>query len=146
MSFGREPSSEGFAKHYELHYQLKKVVVDSFQKFQQFGVINFLVKRGSQAGLTSTIKNKWSVGWMNVWFYCKVPLHVCPRGGKSIHALRSHMSALNFHTKPSIEDSGEDLSYDAFDSPAEISEVGTLWTNSCLVVFGCWPPMSVSNM
>jgi hypothetical protein len=51
---------------------------------------------------------------MKAWFYCKLPLHVCPLCGKSIHALLSHMSALNIHTKPSIRDSGEDLSDDAF--------------------------------
>jgi hypothetical protein len=34
LSFGGEPSSDGFAKRYELHYQAKKVAVDSFEKFQ----------------------------------------------------------------------------------------------------------------
>jgi hypothetical protein len=33
MSFGSEPSSDGFVKHYELHYQLKKVIVDGFKRF-----------------------------------------------------------------------------------------------------------------
>jgi hypothetical protein len=28
-----EPSSNGFAKRYELHYQPKKVAVDGFEKF-----------------------------------------------------------------------------------------------------------------
>jgi hypothetical protein len=46
LSLSGEPSSDGFAKHYELHYQPKKVVVDGFEKFQQFGVNNFLAKRG----------------------------------------------------------------------------------------------------
>jgi hypothetical protein len=31
MSFGGEPSSDGFAKRYELHYQPKKVIVDGFE-------------------------------------------------------------------------------------------------------------------
>jgi hypothetical protein len=44
LSFGGEPSSDGFAKRYELHYQPKKVAVDGFKKFQQFGVINFHAK------------------------------------------------------------------------------------------------------
>jgi hypothetical protein len=47
--------------------------------------------------------------WSKAWFYCKVPLHVCRRGGKSVHALHSHMRYLNFCTKLSIENSGEDL-------------------------------------
>jgi hypothetical protein len=47
LSFDGEPSSDGFAKRYELHYQPKKVVVDGFKKFQQFSVINFHARRGS---------------------------------------------------------------------------------------------------
>jgi hypothetical protein len=31
MSFGSEPSSDGFAKRYELHYQPKKVIADGFK-------------------------------------------------------------------------------------------------------------------
>jgi hypothetical protein len=62
LSFGREPSSNGFAKCCELHYQPKKVVVDGFKKFQQFGIINFHVKRGGEAGLTLATKNKWLAG------------------------------------------------------------------------------------
>jgi hypothetical protein len=58
----------------------------------------------------------------------------------------SHMSAMNFCTKPSIEDSGKNMSDDAFVWAPEISEVRTLWRNLCLVVFGHWLPMSVSNM
>jgi hypothetical protein len=30
LSFGGEPSSDGFAKHHELHYEPKKVPVDGF--------------------------------------------------------------------------------------------------------------------
>jgi hypothetical protein len=41
LSFGGEPSSDGFAKCYELYYQPKKIAADGFEKFQQFGVINF---------------------------------------------------------------------------------------------------------
>jgi hypothetical protein len=76
LSFGGEPSSDGFAKRYELHYQSKKVVVDGLEKFQQFGVINFHAKRGGEVGLTPAIKNKWSTRWTKPWFYCKVPMHV----------------------------------------------------------------------
>jgi hypothetical protein len=63
MSFSRKPSSDGFTKRYELHYQPKKVVVDGFERFQQFGVINFHSRRGGEVTLTPAIKNKWSVGW-----------------------------------------------------------------------------------
>jgi hypothetical protein len=34
LSFGGEPSSNGFAKRHELHYQPKKVHVDGFNKYQ----------------------------------------------------------------------------------------------------------------
>jgi hypothetical protein len=44
ISFGEEPSSNGSAKRYEMHYQPKEVVVDGFKKFQQFGFINFHAK------------------------------------------------------------------------------------------------------
>jgi hypothetical protein len=41
-------------------------------------------------------------------------LHICLHGGKTIHALRSHMSALNFLMKPLVKECGVDLSNDAF--------------------------------
>jgi hypothetical protein len=114
LSFSGEPSSDGFAKCYELHYQHKKVAANGFEKFQQFGVINFHGQRGGEAGLAPATKNKWSAGWTKAWFYCKVPLHPCLLGGKTVHTLRSHMSSLNFRTRPSVQDSVEDLSDDAF--------------------------------
>jgi hypothetical protein len=63
MSFGGKPSSDGFAKRNELHYQPKKVDVDGFERFQQFGIMNFHERRGGGVRLTTTIKNKWSRGW-----------------------------------------------------------------------------------
>jgi hypothetical protein len=92
LSFDGEPSSNGFAKRYELHYQTKKVAADGFEKFQQFGVINFHGKRGGEAGLAPATKNKWSAGWTKVWFYYEVPLHPCLRavGGGGVHTLHSH--------------------------------------------------------
>jgi hypothetical protein len=74
---------------------------------------------------------------MKVWFYCKVPLHVCPRGGKSVHALRSHMSTLKFHTKLSFNYPDDDLSGGDF-----------FWASRCIggrdameefVSCGVWP-------
>jgi hypothetical protein len=35
-------------------------IVDGFERFQQFGVINFHAWWGSEAALTPAIKNKWS--------------------------------------------------------------------------------------
>jgi hypothetical protein len=34
LSFGGEPSSDGFDKRYELHYQPKMVGIYGFDKFQ----------------------------------------------------------------------------------------------------------------
>jgi hypothetical protein len=34
LSFGKEPSNDGFPKCYELHYQPKKIAADGFEKFQ----------------------------------------------------------------------------------------------------------------
>jgi hypothetical protein len=41
LSCGGEPSSDGFSKHCEKHYQPNKIAIDGFEKFQQFSVINF---------------------------------------------------------------------------------------------------------
>jgi hypothetical protein len=73
LSFGGEPSSDGFAKRHELHYQPKKAPVDGFNKYQQFGVVNFYGKRGGEVGLVPAKKNKWSTGWIKAWFNCMVP-------------------------------------------------------------------------
>jgi hypothetical protein len=114
LSFGGELSSDGFAKRYELHYQPKKVPDDGFDKYQQFGVVNFHGKRGGEVGLILATKNKWLVRWMKAWFHCKVPLHLCPHGGKTVHTLRSHLSALSFHAKLITIDTTQDLNDDAF--------------------------------
>jgi hypothetical protein len=87
------------------------VDVDGIEKFQQFGVLDFHARRGGRAKLTPAIKNNWSPEWTKAWFYCKV--HVCSQGGKSVHALHSHMSGLDFRTEPPFDciddDSGDVL-------------------------------------
>jgi hypothetical protein len=83
MSFSGVPSSDGFTKRYELHYQSKKVEVDRGEMFQLFSYLNFHGRcyQGGGAKLISAIKNKWSSRWMKVGFYFKVLAHVCPQGG-----------------------------------------------------------------
>jgi hypothetical protein len=44
----------------------------------------------------------------------QVPLLPCPCSGKTIHALRTHMSALNFCMKPINSDTAQDLNDNAF--------------------------------
>jgi hypothetical protein len=100
MSFSGKPSGDGFVKRYELHYQPKKFDADGGEKYQQFGCINFHAWWGSRAKLTPAIKNKWPVGWMKAWFYCKVPKHIYEQGGKVVHILRSYMCSLEFCTDP----------------------------------------------
>jgi hypothetical protein len=98
----------------ELHYLPKKGVVDGFEKYQQFGIINFCARRGGEVRLTQAVKNKWPIGWTKAWFYYKVPLHACSQGGKSVHALHSHMSCLNFRMNPSFDCADDGLSNGTF--------------------------------
>jgi hypothetical protein len=49
-----------------------------------------------------------------MWFYCKVPVHVCSQGGKAAHALRSHMCSLDFHTTPPFDCADDDSGDIAF--------------------------------
>jgi hypothetical protein len=114
MSFGGTPNNDGFAKRYELHYQPKKVVADSFERYHQFSVVHFHARQDGEAGLTPANKNKWSSRWTKAWFYCKVPVHVGPKGGKYVHALHSDMSCLNFHKKPSFKCPDDNLRDGAF--------------------------------
>jgi hypothetical protein len=82
LSFGGNPSGDGFAKRYALHYQPKKVGGDRGDNYQQFGCINFHGRWGSGVMLTPAIKNTWSSSWTKARFYCKVPRHLCEQGGK----------------------------------------------------------------
>jgi hypothetical protein len=63
--------------------------------------VNFHAKRykGSGAKLTIAVKNMWAVGWAKAWFYCKV----------SMHALHSHMSALEFLMEPPVNYRDSDI-------------------------------------
>jgi hypothetical protein len=58
-SFRGIPSGDGFAKRYELHYQLKKMEVDGAVVEAQFGCLSFHAKRykGSGAKLSLVVKN-----------------------------------------------------------------------------------------
>jgi hypothetical protein len=45
ISFGGKPSGDGFVKHYELHYQPKKVGADGGEKYHQLSCIKFHGRR-----------------------------------------------------------------------------------------------------
>jgi hypothetical protein len=49
------------------------------------------------------IKNKWSSGWTKSWFYSRVPYQWSFEGGKSMHALHSRMSELDYAIEPKAE-------------------------------------------
>jgi hypothetical protein len=64
MNFRGIPSTNGFAKRYELHYQLRKMEVDRVEVQGQYGCLNFHAKHGGQGTkLTVVVKNKWSGAW-----------------------------------------------------------------------------------
>jgi hypothetical protein len=64
--------------------------------------------------LSLTIKNKWSMGWMRSWFYCRVPCHCSFEGGKSVHILHSRMSALDCMVDSKVKCSDDDPNDAAF--------------------------------
>jgi hypothetical protein len=53
-----------------------------------------------RAKLTPAVKNKWSGGWVSIWFYSQVSLYKCESGSKEIHLLHSHMRNLNYLMEP----------------------------------------------
>jgi hypothetical protein len=74
---------------------------------------------------------------MKAWYYCNVPLHVCLQGGKSVHALRSHMSGLRFRTEPHFDCPDDDLSDATFDWATKF--IGGWDAVEEFVAGGVWP-------
>jgi hypothetical protein len=70
--------------------------------FVQFGCLNFHAKWDGGLKLSLTVKNKWSTSWTKVWFYYWVPWHRSSEGGKSVFALRSQMSVLDYEVEPAV--------------------------------------------
>jgi hypothetical protein len=117
-SFGGFPSTDGFAKWYEVHYQPKKMSVDRADVLAQYGCINFHAKHygGKGVRLMVVVKNNWFGGWTRAWFYCKVHLLQSPSllRGKSVYALHSCMTTLDFSMDPPFEcvdDDSEDIAF-----------------------------------
>jgi hypothetical protein len=113
-SFGGVPSSDVFAKRYELHYQPKKVEIDEGILFVQYGCLNFHAKRDGGLKLSLAIKNKWSSRWMNDWFYCRAPCLCHSGGGKSVYALHSWISTLDYMVELEVECPDSDMNDAAF--------------------------------
>jgi hypothetical protein len=107
-SFGGVPSGSVFVKCYELHYQAKTVVTPKGERVSQYGCLNFHAKGDGGPKLSLMIKNKWALGWTRSWFYCRVPCRRCSEGGKSVFALHSQMSELDYAVEPEVECSDDD--------------------------------------
>jgi hypothetical protein len=68
--FSGVPSGNAFAKRYEMHYRPKTVETLEGDRITQYGCLNFHAKRDDSPKLSLAIKNKWSMGWTKLWFYC----------------------------------------------------------------------------
>jgi hypothetical protein len=72
-------------------------------RITQYGCLSFHAKRDGCPKLSLVIKNKWPLGWTKSWFYCRVPCRRSSEGGKSMHALHSRMSELDYAIEPEVE-------------------------------------------
>jgi hypothetical protein len=70
--------------------------------------------RDGSPKLSLVINNKLSAGWTKVWFYCHVPCRQSSEGGKSVHALHSWTSELDYAMEPEVECPDSDLNGVAF--------------------------------
>jgi hypothetical protein len=113
-SFGGVPSGSLFVKLYKLHYQSKTVETPEGEWITQYGCLNFHAKRDGGPNLSLAIKNKWSSGWTKSWFYCHVLCQRSSRGGKSMYALHSQMSKLDYAIELEVECTDNDPNNVAF--------------------------------
>jgi hypothetical protein len=113
-SFDGVPSGSVYVKLYELHYQPKTIVTPEGEHVAQYGCLNFHAKRDGGPKVSLAIKSKWAFGWMRSWFYCCVLCWRCSEGGKSVFALHSWMSELDYAVEPEVECSDDDPNDVAF--------------------------------
>jgi hypothetical protein len=112
---GGQLTVEVFAKHYELHYQQKKIKKGDETLIAQFGCITFHPNcYGDRAKLMPAVKNWWSSGWMRVWFNYKVPVHKSEARRKGVHLLHSQMSSLDYLTEIAHNCMDDDVNDEAF--------------------------------
>jgi hypothetical protein len=71
--------------------------------FTQYGCLKFHAKRDGGPKLSLAVKNNWSMGWTRSWFYCRVSCLWSSEGGKSVYALHSRMSTLDYIVEPEVE-------------------------------------------
>jgi hypothetical protein len=72
--------------------------------YAQFDCLNFHKKRYKDSGLKLSliVKSKWSIRWMEVWFYYRVLVHRSSERGKSIFTLHSRMTVLDYQVEPQM--------------------------------------------
>jgi hypothetical protein len=113
-SFRGVPSGGAFTKWYEMHYQSKTMETPEGSRIVQYICLNFHAKRDDSPKLSLAIKNKWSSGWIKSWFYFRVPCWRSSEGGKSVHALHTWMSELDYAAEPEVECLDDDPNEAAF--------------------------------
>jgi len=72
------PSAEGFARAFRVHYQPKKISVEStvgaeISTIPQYGCYTFTFHKNLPSPVPAS-KNKWANDWSSYWFYHKVTL------------------------------------------------------------------------
>jgi hypothetical protein len=72
------PSAEGFARAFRVHYQPKKIYVQStggaeISAIPQYGCYTFAFHKNLPCPVAAR-KNKWANDWSSQWFYHKVVL------------------------------------------------------------------------
>jgi hypothetical protein len=75
---------------------------------------------GGPVKLTPIVKNKWSSGWADSWFYYRVPVHKTKVRGKAVYLLHSEMTTLDYVTKAPHNCSENDANAMAFEEAAKI--------------------------
>jgi hypothetical protein len=101
-SYGGRSSADVFARHYELHYQQKKIRLKGNENTlaAQFRCITFHPSHyEGRVKLTPAMKHKWSSGWVRNWFYCNVPSQKTNVREKGMYPLWSEMNALDYLTE-----------------------------------------------
>jgi hypothetical protein len=75
---------------------------------------------GGQVKLTPIVKNKWSCGWANNWFYYRVLVHKTEVQGKGVYLMHSEMNALDYLMEMPHNCATDDANAMAFKEVTEI--------------------------
>ena len=103
------PSAEGFARAFRVHYQPKKISVEStvgaeISTIPQYGCYTFTFHKNLPSSVPAS-KNKWANDWSSYWFYHKVTLDPVTR---THHLVVDHIADLGDVPKISSNVRAED--------------------------------------